>query len=210
MKIHLLIKLFLIFIAQPSFAEKPSIKQNKKFVLDGKTLIYNDNLPNISEEDFITIDDVKIFKHFFENYNINTLRLSSSGGQDFAGHKIRDLVQKYNINTEAAGECSSACSFIFLAGKKRKLLRNAKLGFHNRYTKVEDQNARIKKVEAFDERLDYENTIAHFTRLNVTNEIVFYQMQGIDMFFILRMLKVHPKDMWYPDIEELKKYGVLN
>ena len=80
----------------------------------------------------------------------------------------------------------------------------------NRYTKVEDQNARIKKVEAFDERLDYENTIAHFTRLNVTNEIVFYQMQGIDMFFILRMLKVHPKDMWYPDIEELKKYGVLN
>ena len=124
-------------------------------MLDGKTLIYNDNLPNISEEDFITIDDVKIFKHFFENYNINTLRLSSSGGQDF-GAQDKGLGAKYKINTEGAGECSSACSFIFLAGKKRKLLRNAKLGFHNRYTKVEDQNARIKKVEAFDERLDYE------------------------------------------------------
>ena len=79
---------------------------------------------NISEEDFITIDDVDIFKHYFENYNVKTLRLTSSGGQDFAGHQIRDLVQKYEIDTEAKGECSSACSFIFIAGKNRSLIGN--------------------------------------------------------------------------------------
>ncbi len=210
MKCHLLLSLFLILSAKTLFADKISFEQNKKFVLDGTTLIYNDDLPNISEEDFITIDDVDIFKHYFENYNVKTLRLTSGGGQDFAGHQIRDLVQKYEIDTEARGECSSACSFIFLAGKKRSLIGDASLGFHNRYTKVENQNERIKKVEKFDERLDYENTIAHFTRLNVVNEIVFYQVQGIDMFFILKMLKVHPADMWYPKRDELKKYGVIN
>ena len=85
-----------------------------------------------------------------------------------------------------------------------------KLGFHTTFTKIEDFEKRKKVVEGYDERLDYENTIAYFQRLATVEEIVFFQMQGIDIYFALRVLRVHPLDMWYPEIEELEKYGVIN
>ena len=69
---------------------------------------------------------------------------------------------------------------------------------------------RKKIVEGYDDRLDYENTIAYFSKVSAVNEIVFFQTQGIDIYFALRVLKVHPLDMWYPRHKDLIDYGVIN
>ena len=101
------------------------------------------------------------------------------------------------------------CLFYYLCGRsKRKLIGKAKLGFHTTFTRIDDLRKK-KLVEGYDERLDYEN-IAYFQRLASVEEIVFFQTQGIDMYFVLRVLQVHPLDMWYPKREELNKYGVIN
>ena len=210
MKTFLIAIYTFIVIANSLLAQTTDLKQNKKFSLKGTTLVYNSNLSSDPDRNYITFDDAKVFKKYLDENNIKTLRLTSEGGQQGASLDIKDLVLEHELNTEAKGECSSACSIIFVAGQKRKLIGRAKLGFHTTLTRIEDFEKRKKVVEGYDERLDYENTIAYFQRLASVEEIVFFQMQGIDIYFALRVLRVHPLDMWYPKREELEKYGVVN
>lgn len=210
MKTFLIAIYTFIVIANSLLAQTTDLKQNKKFSLKGTTLVYNSNLSSDPDRNYITFDDAKVFKKYLDENNIKTLRLTSEGGQQGASLDIKDLVFEHELNTEAKGECSSACSIIFVAGQKRKLIGRAKLGFHTTFTRIEDFEKRKKLVEGYDERLDYENTIAYFQRLATVEEIVFFQMQGIDIYFALRVLRVHPLDMWYPEREELEKYGVVN
>jgi hypothetical protein len=209
MKTFLIAIYTFIVIANSLLAQTTDLKQNKKFSLKGTTLVYNSNLSSDPDRNYITFDDAKVFKKYLDENNIKTLRLTSEGGQQGASLDIKDLVLEHELNTEAKGECSSACSIIFVAGQKRKLIGKAKLGFHTTFTRIEDFEKRKKVVEGYDERLDYENTIAYFQRLASVEEIVFFQMQGIDIYFALRVLRVHPLDMWYPERKELIKYGVV-
>mgnify|MGYP003116909706 CR=1 FL=1 len=197
-----------LLMVYPIFGQE-DISSNKKFSLKGTTLVYNSNLSTDPNRNYITFDDARVFKKYLAENNIKTLRLTSKGGQQGASLDIKNLVLEHELNTEAKDECSSACSIIFVAGQKRKLIGKAKLGFHTTFTRIEDFEKRKKLVEGYDERLDYENTIAYFQRLASVEEIVFFQTQGIDIYFALRVLRVHPLDMWYPEREELKKYGVI-
>ena len=205
--LHLLLGLLLII--SPALGQG-SIELNKKFALQGTTLVYNSNLSSDPDLDYITFDDAKVIKQYLDKNNIKTLRLTSKGGQQGAMLDIKDLVLKYKLDTEAKGECESACSIIFVAGQKRSVIGKAKLGFHTTFTKIDDFEKRKKLVEGYDKRLDYENTIAYFSKVSAANEIVFFQMQGIHIYFALRVLKVHPLDMWYPKHKDLIDYGVLN
>ena len=73
-----------------------------------------------SGRNYITFDDAKVFEEYLEKNNIETLRLTSEGGQQGAALDIKDLVLEYKLNTEVKGECSSACSIIFVAGLLQK------------------------------------------------------------------------------------------
>lgn len=199
----------LLLIVSPSLAQD-SIALNKKFSLQGTTLIYNSNLSVDPNLNYITFDDVKVFEQYLDKNDIKTLRLTSKGGQQGAMLDIKDLVLKHKLDTEAKGECESACSIIFIAGQKRSVIGKAKLGFHTTFTKIDDFEKRKKLVEGYDDRLDYENTIAYFSKVSAVNEVVFFQTQGIDIYFALRVLKVHPLDMWYPKHKDLIDYGVIN
>ena len=112
----------LLLIVSPSLAQD-SIALNKKFSLQGTTLIYNSNLSVDPNLNYITFDDVKVFKQYLDNNDIKTLRLTSKGGQQGAMLDIKDLVLNHKLDTEAKGECESACSIIFIAGQKKKCHR---------------------------------------------------------------------------------------
>ena len=210
MKTYLIAIYTFVVIATSLTAQTTDLKQNRKFSLKGTTLVYNTNLSTDPDQNYITFDDAKVFKKYLDENNIKTLRLTSEGGQQGASLDIKGLVLEHELNTEVKGECSSACSIIFVAGQKRKLIGKAKLGFHTTFTRIEDFEKRKKVVEGYDERLDYENTIAYFQRLSTANEIVFFLTQGIDLYFALRVQKVHPLDIWFPKRKELIKYGVVN
>ena len=150
--LHLLLGLLLVI--SPALGQG-SIALNKKFALQGTTLVYNSNLSSDPDRNYITFDDAKVFKKYLDENNIKTLRLTSEGGQQGASLDIKDLVLEHELNTEAKGECSSACSIIFVAGQKRKLIGRAKLGFHTTFTRIEDFEKRKKLVEGLKDNKIY-------------------------------------------------------
>jgi hypothetical protein len=183
---------------------------NQKFYTSGNTLVYNSNMASRLKDKHITFDDAQIFKSQLNSRNIKIVRLTSEGGQTRASKIIGNLIIENNLDTEADGECSSACSLIFVAGKNRKLMGNAKLGFHTSLARINDYKSTRQRVEKLDEQLSYENIITHYTRLESAQEIIFLQKQGIKTSFALKVLQVHPLDMWYPTRSELTKSGVIN
>ncbi len=59
------------------------------------------------------------------------LDLDSGGGSLYEGFRIAMLVHQKQIATYVSGECDSACAFIFLAGAKRYVAPDAKIGVHS-------------------------------------------------------------------------------
>lgn len=61
---------------------------------------------------------------------VRTLRLDSIGGREQAAQQMRDLMRARGIDTYVAKKCLSACTVIYLGGRRRYLYREARLGFH--------------------------------------------------------------------------------
>ena len=57
--------------------------------------------------------------------------LTSPGGSIDAAVEISSVIKERNLSTVAAGECSSACTLIFLSSKVRAFDVDASLGFHS-------------------------------------------------------------------------------
>jgi hypothetical protein len=64
------------------------------------------------------------------NPHVRVLRLAGPGG--WVGEAVRagHLLRTRGIETEAVGDCFSACSIVFAGGVKRRLASGAQLGFH--------------------------------------------------------------------------------
>ena len=77
MKTYLIAICTLVVIANSLLAQTTDLKQNKKFSLKGKTLVYNTNLSTDPDRNYITFDDAKVFKKYLDENNIKTLRLTS-------------------------------------------------------------------------------------------------------------------------------------
>ncbi|MHC2435339.1 COG3904 family protein [Bradyrhizobium sp. USDA 4451] len=59
------------------------------------------------------------------------LDLDSGGGSLYEGFRIAMLVHQKQFATYVSGECDSACAFIFLAGAKRYVAPDGKIGVHS-------------------------------------------------------------------------------
>lgn len=181
-----------------------------KIKLEGKTLVYNTNSPELTQSQQITHKDYENVKTILSSAQVETLRITSLGGEVTASQKIARLVLKYNLNTEAQGECSSACIIIFVAGKKRTLLKNSKLGFHSPSSEIKDYQEARKRVEKLDKNLDYENTIIYNSRIKILDEIEFMTSRGVNFDFVSKAFRIHPATMWYPSRKELAISGLIN
>ena len=181
-----------------------------KIKLEGKTLIYNTNSSELTQSKQITHKDYENVKAILSRAQVETLRITSLGGKVTASQDIANLVLKYNLNTEAEGECSSACIIIFVAGKKRTLLKNSKLGFHSPSSEIKDYEEARYRVEKLDKSLDYENTIIYNSRIKILDEIEFMISRGVNFDFISKAFRIHPAKMWYPSRKELTISGFIN
>lgn len=80
----------------------------------------------------ITVDDYLKFKDIIEkNKNINEIVVSSGGGNVLAGMAIGKLIKSRNFDVRVMGACGSSCAnYIFVAGNKKILSRDALVFFH--------------------------------------------------------------------------------
>ena len=93
-----------------------------------------------------------------------------------------------SLETYVEGNCESACTLIFLAGKSRGATPNAKIGFHRATFAGED-----------DKGLDPTNPM-----------IAAYRKAGISDEFLRRVIGTASSSIWYPTRDELIANHVVN
>lgn len=91
--------------------------------IDGRTLHIDGS---ITDEVAEQIKDL-INKH----PEVDQVSLISPGGSIDAAVEISSFIKERDLSTVAAGECSSACTLIFLSSKVRAYDADASLGFHS-------------------------------------------------------------------------------
>jgi len=117
--------------------------------------------------------------------SVRIVVFDSPGGDVEEAMRIGRDIREKGLTTGVSKECSSACTYSFVAGRQRILLPGGRLGFHA-----------CQKVVWFSpcENQKYSSYL-------VTN--------GIDESFIRRALSVEPPDIWYPRPEELLAAHVI-
>jgi hypothetical protein len=115
----------------------------------------------------------------------HTVELEGPGGSVNEGFAIAGAIETRNLSTRAVGDCESACTLAFLAGRERTLARDARLGFHSSWSPVALYDG------------DDSDIVAHLRHRGVTPE------------FVRRADDVPATDMWYPTNAELLAAHVI-
>ena len=157
-------------------------------------------------------DETEVISYLFDHPKINTLRVTGPGGYFPTASAIAEYLIRHEINTEAVGECDSACAQIFLGGKTRTLAPGAKLGFHRPHLVKEREKQfyeenHVKK--GWKDRFDYGIDTYDLAMLHMVKRIEYMLSRGVDIDFILKKYTTSSYDIWHPSKEELLKAGVL-
>jgi len=130
----------------------------------------------------------KIQRILDETPGATTLMLNSRGGRVLEAKQLVQTVQTRKLNTYVEGQCSSACTYVFLAGKDRAATPNAQIGFHQPTFPGIDSP----------------------TQKSITQDMLkVYRTARLPEEFINILSKVEPHDMWYPTRDELIESHVI-
>jgi hypothetical protein len=117
---------------------------------------------------------------------VRTLVLDSQGGRLREAEQLAELVRERGMDTYVEGQCASACTYIFLAGKDRAATPNAMIGFHRpSFAGADDYDSGLSKM------------------------LTYYRAAGISERFLDRIRKTKSEEMWNPSRDELIDNGVL-
>ena len=207
MRLGLLLSFLLIFTG--------ILHAQSRYTIDGDTLTLDMTVeePGYDFDGGLDeYDGTEVMSYLFDHPEINTLRVTGPGGYGPAGRAISTYLVEHGINTEAFGECASACARIFLGGKSRILAPGGTLGFHRPWIDKESEKRfyeanRIK--EKWEEEFDYVPWIYDVALQDMLEGIKFMRSRDVDISFILKIYSTSSYDMWEPSRDELLEAGVL-
>lgn len=119
---------------------------------------------------------------------IARLHLTSDGGLVEEGSAIGALVAARGLETRVSDACASACTLIFVRGRRRILAEGGRLGFHAPYAL--GARGRMRPVDPAPERAAY-------------------RAAGLPPAFVARVLAVSPAAIWIPDAAQLCAAGIV-
>ena len=157
-------------------------------------------------------DSNEIAAYLFDYPEIKTLRITGPGGFMPAAREIADKLIRFEVDTVAFGECNSACSTIFLAGKNRTLEPNATLGFHRQWIdkpREKKYYEAMRETKGWKDEFDYLGWVYDVLVDNLVNDIRFMESRGVSLDFISETLETDSYNMWRPTREELLAGGVI-
>jgi hypothetical protein len=98
----------------------------------GVPAVLSTNGPTLHLDGSLTVEVAEQFKYLIGKHpEVNQVSLTSPGGSIDAAVEISSVIKERNLSTVVAGECSSACTMIFLSSKVRAFDVDASLGFHS-------------------------------------------------------------------------------
>ena len=118
---------------------------------------------------------------------VNTVAFSSMGGWVREGNLVANIISQRDLSTYVEGECTSACTIAFLAGRDRVVGPNAHVGFHQ-FKSVGEPGG--------DEG---DQTMARAV----------YERAGVSREFINRIVATPSEQVWYPAHNELLAENVI-
>ena len=119
---------------------------------------------------------------------IATVRLTSPGGRVVEARDLSALIAERGLTTVAVGNCASACTVLFMAGRDRLLAPTTTLGFH-RYRSPDPEQKEAEANMAIDRR--------------------YFSTRGIPEWFIERAFTTPNGGMWRPSLDEMKVANVV-
>ncbi len=123
------------------------------------------------------------------NSGISGIILDSEGGQIYEGRGLARVITEHGLQTFSLDHCLSSCTTAFIAGTKRTLGTNARLGFHQYITYSIIPSVNVDNEQAKD--------------------MAIFVKQGVSPQFLEKMFNQPPQGMWWPDIDELLDAGVV-
>ena len=203
--------LFLSFL----FMSATNLLAQSRYAIEGDTLTLDMTVAAPGYEFNGKLDEydgTEVMSYLFDHPEINTLRVTGPGGYGPAGRAISTYLVEHGINTEAFGECASACARIFLGGKSRILAPGGTLGFHRPWI-VKEREKRFYEAnrveEKWEDEFDYVTMIYDVAMQDMLEGIKFMRSRDVDIEFILKIYSTSSYDLWEPSREELLEAGVL-
>ncbi len=127
------------------------------------------------------------------NPGITGIVLDSDGGRVYEGRGVARVIRERGLDTYTLEGCYSACTTAFIAGARRYLGVDARLGFHQyRY------DAGTKNLGYLDSAAEQEKDLAY------------YRDRDIDRRFLERVFEAADDDMWFPPADLLLEYRVIH
>jgi hypothetical protein len=138
----------------------------------------------------LTINLAEAFTALINKHpDVNQISITSPGGRIDTALQIASIISERKLNTVVVGECSSACTIIFLSGKTRMFDIDATLGFHSpSVLGISDLEARFRSPELTEA----------------------YEAAGLSEAFISKALRTPSATMWYPSDEILIEAGAVH
>lgn len=119
---------------------------------------------------------------------ITTLRLASPGGRVVEARELSQIVGARGLTTIADGNCASACTVVFMAGRDRVITPASTLGFH-RYRSPDKEQLEAEENMTIDRR--------------------YFSTRGLPDWFIDRAFTTPNSTMWRPTREEMRLARVI-
>jgi len=116
--------------------------------------------------------------------SIRLVELNSLGGRSDASDEMADLIQSRGLDTRVSAKCASACTVLFLAGRRRFMRTGALFGFH--------------AASAFNGIIGREDTERMRQRATAA---------GVASWFVARAYQ--GRKVWVPSSVELTEAGVV-
>lgn len=128
------------------------------------------------------------------NPDVNSVVLSSPGGQIYEGRGLAKLFIRKQLDTYVYEECSSACATAYMGGASRYLGPRAQLGFHQ----YKMDRTRFKKAVSFFDPVKEQQ-----------RDRALFQSRGVDAVFLNTMFQENADGIWFPTRQVLLEAGVV-
>jgi hypothetical protein len=117
-------------------------------------------------------------RHFDRNPDVQIIRLDSPGGWMAEAHLLGQWIESRQLSTYTSRGCFSACTSAFIAGRRRILNPEARLGFH------QGQAGRVKSVG--------------LANGSIEKEKAYFLSHGVKKDFVEKAFSTPYEKMWIP------------